>query len=254
MKLNYSLSTWNFEAYTKPETLEEAVEQVAHSGYGIEVWPEFRGDVGLFTEAQRKRLVKILKDVRSTLHGYVYTMEEHRTQIDAARDTGSSLVVVHSDHLGLSGQSRDYGMARDVVAYASENGVRIALENGVRLESLDVLRSALEAVPDLGACLDIGHLFVAHDHPLKEYLRVLGSRIIHVHVQDVHMVPGTRRAKDDSHRPPGQCDIPLPDWQMLFSALEQIHFAGSAVMEIRPFDPTEIASQTTEFFASVSQS
>jgi sugar phosphate isomerase/epimerase len=130
--------------------------------------------------------------------------------------------------------------------------VTIALENGVSLGSMEQLLRALDAVPDLGACLDIGHAYAAHDHPLREYLKVLGSRIVHLHLQDVYMVPGTRRAKDDSHRPPGQCDIPLPDWQLLFSTLQDIKFTGRAVLEVRPFDPVEVAQQSKEFFESIS--
>jgi sugar phosphate isomerase/epimerase len=254
MKLNYILSLWNYEAYAEPETLEEAVADARRAGYGVELWPSFKRQKDLFAPENRERIVRLLQDVPSSLHaGAADTFEEHKIQIEAARDTGSTVIVVHADWLGLRESSRDYGLARDVVACGSENGVTIALENGVGQGNLDELTHALEAVSGLRVCLDIGHVYVAHDHPIREYLDRLSSHIAHLHLQDVYLVPGTRRAKSDSHRPPGQCDIPLADWQRLFSTLEKIDYKGFAVIEVRPFTPVEVASQTAEFLEPISE-
>ena len=254
MKLNYSLSMWNYEAYTRPKTLEEAVAEARRSGYGVEVWPSWKDDINLFAPKNRERLVRMLQDVSSSLHGGgdVVTIKQHMTQIDAAYDTKSPVIVVHSDSLGLVEHGADdYGLARDVVAYAKEKGVTIALENGTGSARLDKLTSALEAVDDLRICLDIGHVYVMHDHPIREYLSRLGTRIAHLHLQDIYMVPGTRRAKGDSHRTPGQCDIPIADWQLFISTLKKINFNGFAVFEVRPFTPDEIAGQAVEFIESI---
>lgn len=254
MKLNYSLSMWNYEAYTRPLTLEEAVTDARQSGYGVEVWPSWKTEKNLFAPENRERLIGMLKDIPSSLHGDAPAdnLDGHKIQIDAAKDTGSLIIVVHGDSLGLKEHGEDdYGLAKDIVAYAKANGVTIALENSSKSGRLDKLSGAIEAVPDLRICLDIGHVYVAHDHPIREYLNRLGSRIAHLHLQDVYMVPGTRRAKSDSHRTPGQCDIPLPDWQAVLSVLKQKNYNGFAVLEIRPFTPDEIASQAREFLDSI---
>lgn len=254
MKLNYSISMWNYEAYTRPATLEEAVSEAVRCGYGVEVWPDWKDDHDLFSESNRSRLVRLLKDVRSSLHGgsSVKTIEDHKIQIDAAKDTGSPVIVVHADSLGLQekGQS-DYTLTRSVVEYAKENNVTIALENDNGPGKLDHLVRALEAVDGLGICLDVGHVYVAHDHPMREYLNRLAERIAHIHFQDVNLIPGTRRARNDSHRTPGQCDIPLPDWQAVLSILQKIDYKGIAVFEVRPFTPDEVAAQAVEFLESI---
>jgi sugar phosphate isomerase/epimerase len=255
MKLDYSLSMWNYEAYTWPKTFEDAVAEIRRSGYGVEIWPNWKSDKNLFAPENRDRLVSLIKDMPSSFHGGTdaMTLDEHKIQIDAARDTASSVIVVHANTLGLDEQPpHDYGLAREVVVYAKTQGVTIALENGGSSGGrLDSLSHTLDNVPDMRACLDIGHVFFVHDHPLKEYLERLDRQIVHLHLQDVYLVPGTRRAKDDSHRTPGQCDISVPDWQMLFSKLQKIGYKGHAVFEIRPFTPDEIAAQATEFLESI---
>lgn len=252
MRLNYSLTTWTYEAYMSPSTLEDAVADARRSGYGIELWPRWKGESDLFAPEKRERIVKLLKDIPSSLHGGARPVfEEHKTQIDAAKDTESSIIVVHNDHLGLDEPAPDYGLAREVVAYAKEAGVTIALENIDQVNALFKQNQALVSVPGLMACLDVGHIYGAHDHPLREYLDRLDDKLVHLHLQDVYLFPGSRHAKNDSHRPPGQCDIPFSDWQTLFSVLKKMNYSGTAVIEVRPFDPVETASQVTEFFESV---
>ncbi len=253
MQITYSVSMWNYEAYTKPDTLEDAVAEVRRSGYGVEMWSSWKSDKNLFAPQSRERLVKLLDGVPSTLHGRVgdLSFDEHKQHIDAAKETGSTLIVVHADSIGVSGDDpKDFGLAKDVVAYAKQCGVGIALEN-VSPSPLKALVKTLENVPGIGICLDIGHVYHMHDCPLKEYLDRLADSIIHLHLQDLYLDSGTTRAKYDSHRTPGQCDIPQADWQLLFSTLEKVDYRGSAVFEVRPFDPVEIVGQAVRFLKSV---
>lgn len=252
MRLNYNLSMWGYEAYTWPETLEEAVAEARRSGYGVELWPSWKDQTNLFAKGSRARIVRLLKDVPSSLHsGAVYTLEDHKMQIDAARDTKSPIVVVHADHLGLLERPNDYKLAGEVVSYAKENGVTIALENADLTGMLDTLTGALDAISDLRVCLDVGHVYGDHKYSMRDYLKRTGERIAHVHLQDVYFASGTHRAREDSHRVPGQCDIPLPDWQQFLSTLKKNNFKGFAVLEFRPFTPIETASQVREFLDSI---
>lgn len=251
MRLNYLLSVWGYEAYAEPKKLEDAVADAVRAGCGVEVWPSWREEKNLFGIENRERLVWLLQDIPSSLHGAgeVTTLEGHINQIEAARDTKSSVVVVHSYSLVPPELGRDYAMAREVVACAAEQGVTIALENDVRPGSLDDLAEALERVPGLGACLDVGHVFVAGDAPLVNCLRRLGRRIAHLHLQDVYL-RGLERP-GDSHRPPGQCDISDADWRLLLLTLRNIEYDGFAVIEVRPFTPGEIAAQVADFVESI---
>jgi sugar phosphate isomerase/epimerase len=252
VKLNYNLSSWSFEAYSTPTALEDAADEARNAGYGIELWPMWRGESNLFSPENRERIVGLLNGMPSSLHsGFVKTLAEHKVQIDTASAAGSKVIVVHSDSIGVQGPDADFGLAQSVVDYAQANGVTIALENGVHEGSLDCLVKALDKIDALKACLDIGHAFCAHDYPLKDYLGRIGERLAHLHLQDVYMVPGTRQAIDDSHRPPGKCEILPAEWQTLFASLAKIDFEGSAVLEVRPFTPVEVANQSVEFFKSV---
>ena len=63
---------------------------------------------------------------------------------DSARDppVGSDVVVVYPGIIQVDGKCQHCGLARDVMSYAREHGVTIALENG----PLDVLTRAVEEV------------------------------------------------------------------------------------------------------------
>jgi len=247
--LDIRLSTWGYEAYAQPATLEEAVRDAAAAGYGIEVWPSFRGQGGLFAPANRGRLVECLRDIPSSLHsGGIRRIEDYFEQIDAAAQTQSDVLVAHPEQLRV-GEQPDFGFARDVAAYAKERGVVLALENG----ELQHLIRALDNVADLWICLDIGHVYCTsgHTRPMQEFADALASRIRHVHAQDVYLEPGTLNALGDVHRPPGSCDIPRADYEYLFAALAKFGFAGAIVIEARPFTPVEMAGQARRFFESL---
>ena len=44
MILNYLLSSWSFEAYQQPETLDGVCTIARSAGYGVELWPTCKGE------------------------------------------------------------------------------------------------------------------------------------------------------------------------------------------------------------------
>ena len=178
------------------------------------------------------------------MHGF----EAQQAQIDTAHDLGASVLVVHSDEF-YAGDSRKLGVAlcRDVVAYARERSVCIALENG----QLPFLKMALEAVDDLRICLDVGHVYLTED-TMRAFLAELRGHIVHLHLQDT-LTPveaGLPGAGLD-HYTPGTGGIPLEDWHLLAAALQEIGFDGTAVFEIRPRNPYQTAVLGRRFFADL---
>jgi sugar phosphate isomerase/epimerase len=181
-----------------------------------------------------------------TMHSaIVRTFEEQRAQIETASDLGAGVLVVHSDEFFV-GDSRhlDVALCRDVVAYAGEHGVCIALENG----QLPFLEEALAAVEDLRFCLDVGHVYLT-DGTMQAFLAALAGRIVHLHLQDI-LTPaeaGLPGAGLD-HYTPGTGGIPLEDWRLLAAYLQEIDFDGTAVFEIRPRNPYQTAILGRRFF------
>ena len=121
----------------------------------------------------------------------------------------------------------------------------MALENG----PLAFLDQAISEVEDLRICLDIGHVYFT-DEPLSTFLKVLKTRLVHLHIQDIlpweeAWLPHPGR----DHYLPGTGGIPEEDWKLLAATLEEIDFQGTAVFEIRPRNPYQTAHLTSQFLS-----
>lgn len=249
MNVEYAISLWNFSHYAQPGNLEGELAAVRAEGYGIELWPRWPGEPDLYGAAVRGRLRAALGGMPVSLHsGLVRGFAAQTAQIDAAAGLGAGVLVVHSDEFYQEGSRHlDAPLCRDVVAYAAERGVRIALENG----QLPFLAAAIEAVGGLQICLDVGHVYLT-DAPMSAFLSALGPRIIHLHLQDIGL-PGEAdlpHALRD-HYTPGTGAIPAGDWQLLASTLHALDFRGMAVFEIRPRTPYHTARLGAHFFQGI---
>jgi sugar phosphate isomerase/epimerase len=249
MRIQYSISLWNYSHYASLQSLEHELALIRAQGYGVELWSPWRGEADLFDQVGRARLRPILQGMRVSLHtAVVNTFELHRKQIDAAADLGAEVVVLHSDDLLATDRvSLDVPLARDVVSYAADHGVKLALENG----QLRFLERAIEEVDGLGICLDVGHVYLTPD-PMSSFLDALKHHIIHLHLQDVASdadacLPGSA----DDHYVPGTGAIPEADWELLAETLREIDFQGTAVLEIRPRTPLQTALLATRFLEPI---
>ena len=235
MELKYRISLWNYFHYHAVGSLERVVDQIRKAGYGVEIWPNWFEEQNLFDPIFRPRLRALLSDMESSIHGGgPDTFDNHKMQIDTAAETGSDVVVVHSGHMRL-GENPDFAFAQEVVDYARERDVTIALENG----ALPVLKRALENVEGLKICLDVGHVYFTPD-PMKSFVDSLRKHICHLHIQDT--------LGEMDHYVPGTGIIPREDWRYLFRCLDEEGFSGAAVLEIRPRTPLQDAELTKRFF------
>jgi len=246
MHLDYRVSLWNYTHYAHTGSLEETVRECAESGFGVELWPDWKDDRHLFSPLYRDRLRLLLANVPSSFHGSgARTLEEHEEQIDCAAYTRSDVIVVHPSTLHLGEPQPDYGFAREVVARAAEQQVIIALENG----PLPVLAEAIAQVEGLGICFDTGHAYLAElkagkaPPSLATYLEVLKRRLVHLHLQDP--------LPDTDHYTLGTGVLSGPDWELLLATLEEINYQGAAVFEIRPYRPLQTAHQSIAFLEAL---
>jgi sugar phosphate isomerase/epimerase len=94
----------------------------------------------------------------------------------------------------------------------------------------------------------VGHVYLTDD-TMQAFLAGLGGRIVHLHLQDILALaevglPGQR----EDHYTPGSGAIPLEDWCLLASHLQETGFEGTAVFEIRPRNPYQTATLGRYFF------
>lgn len=249
MKIQYSISLWNFSHYARVASLEQELGRIRELGYGVELWGQWRDIRDLYSEPLRPRLKAALGDMPVSLHtAIVQGFPVQKAQVDAAHDLGARVLVVHSDEFYADGRDTlDVTLCRDVVAYAAERGVCIALENG----QLPFLEQAIAEVDGLKICLDVGHVYLT-DVPMRDFLIALKSHIVHLHLQDVLSAAETEipHAGAD-HYMLGTGGIPSEDWELLTATLQEIGFEGTAVFEIQPRNPYQTARLGMNFFQSM---
>ena len=113
----------------------------------------------------------------------------------------------------------------NLVRAATDRGVLVALENVD--EPPEVLRTVLDAIPDLRYCLDVGHAHLdKRTDGARTYLAALGDRLGLVHIHDNHGGPGEA---GDEHLPFGQGTIEL---ERDVLALKERGYEGYATLEI----------------------
>jgi inosose dehydratase len=103
-----------------------------------------------------------------------------------------------------------------------EYGVQIAIHNhgpGARYETLEDVKSALDAHPHISSCIDIGHFARSRVDPVAA-TRALGARAVAIHVKDVDAAGGNMVV--------GEGTIDLPG---VFAALRESRFNGLLVLE-----------------------
>ena len=149
-------------------------------------------------------------------------------QIDALEIVGTRIFNVHFMEARsaprVSPEAKTSWL-RDLVKAATEREVAVTLENVD--EPPEVLRKALDAIPDLRACLDVGHAHLDRRvDGARTYLKALGDRLGLVHVHDNH---GGHGEAGDEHLPFGQGTI---DLERDVQALRDLGYDGHATLEI----------------------
>ena len=156
-----------------------------------------------------------------------------RETVDVVHRLGIEFVTIHlwldPRFVNSAVREEKKSFLRSICAYGSENGVLISLEN--LSETAADLGSILEAVPDLGLTLDIGHGQLLTDTNTSfDIIENLTAAIKHIHLHDNR---GGGGVKDDLHLPIGDGII---DFQSIFQALGQKGYDGTITLELERED------------------
>lgn len=153
------------------------------------------------------------------------SVQANRHCIDISASLGS---VVNVLHIGSHSHEDACRILEQICQYAAEKNVRIALENGSSLKSMEsILGLAREVdMPSLGICVDTGHANLG-DLGAPQAIRMAGSLLLTTHLQD-------NFGERDDHMPPGMGYI---DWEEVFKALDEINYSRTLMLELTDAPP-----------------
>ncbi|HEX8712926.1 MAG TPA: sugar phosphate isomerase/epimerase family protein [Terracidiphilus sp.] len=176
-------------------------------------------------------------------------MDEIKRALESAEYIPLRHMVVHlGDRSDMwSPRSIEYALTalEHLGAFAGPLGVRLLIENIISEPTTPehlMLILQMGHLDNVGVCLDLGHAHI--DPGIQEAIRVLGDRIVSLHVHDNH---GTR----DEHLWPGQGTI---DWPSVKDALNALAKPPAAVLEIAHSaedDAETVPAKLGEAFASL---
>ncbi len=154
--------------------------------------------------------------------------------IDALPELGIRIANLHPSHIPrMARHMGDYGrrlgmdFLRAALERAEERGIYITIENMCPsdgwLSEPEEFEEVLEAFPDVGLTLDLGHAnLLAPRNRSIEFVRRFGDRLRHLHVHD-------NFGLSDEHLPPlcGNVDFPS-----IFSAIKRSGYDGTMTLEV----------------------
>ena len=121
----------------------------------------------------------------------------------------------------------------DLLSHLEKYGVKAALENllpGSISADLGELVSNVNEInhPQIGVCLDTGHLNVMKGRP-ADAVRAIGTKLFALHVHD-------NKGQGDQHQPPFEGNA---DWSGFVKALEEVGYMGTLNLEVFDQAPLE---------------
>ncbi|MEZ4529372.1 MAG: sugar phosphate isomerase/epimerase family protein [Desulfobacterales bacterium] len=214
---------------------------------------------------QKKDLLRALADhnmgLVCHLPTFVYTadftesirqtsLEEMLASVETAAELEPSRTVLHPgmiSGLGIIAKdtARKYALEslHTVVRKAGEVGLFLCLENmppvaGAFTEP-EEMAQLLEIFPSQGMTLDVGHAHIKEEgkNRIKEFFRLAGKRIRHIHVSD-------NKGKRDDHLPVGKGSI---DFSEIIRELKKIGYAETVTLEIFTEDRRELIRSRERF-------
>jgi sugar phosphate isomerase/epimerase len=153
--------------------------------------------------------------------------------LDVFAEAGATLVNIHPDQrVPLTSPEKVRELNAEAIAEivdaAAQRGIKIMVENLDRMFSgVEDIGAILEAVPQAGFHLDVGHANLRFGNRGRnrtvELLEAFSGRLVHVHVSD------NRGGEDDLHLPLG---AGLIDWKGAIRALKGAGYDGTVTLEV----------------------
>jgi len=245
MRIRYVVSTMVFWWREHPLSFEQECEYLKSLGFGIELWPNLRGQGGCRYERRNwPRLQAATQDMLVSMRSRTDepTLEQWAEQIECAGMLDAGIVTdLHSLSIAPNAELNGADFAADVVQMAETANVRLCLETG----PLRMMRDLGRRFESLSYCLDTGYANIDPSHSFREYVDVLAPRVTHLHLADNY-------GQADDHEPPGlRGGIPRENWDYLLHALSRHDRDVIGAFEMCPCTPGVMIRQATEFLFGV---
>lgn len=256
--MKFGITTWNFlKTYGERADLYTAVEKIRRENFGLELYLDWYVAPELFERKRWDHLKRICRNnVGLSFHSRLIKFFDIRIlkeEIELCRFLEGDNLVVHPRSVGLDMKALDYipsvepsegdiDRIVEIVGYAGEKGVCLALENGP-FAALKRVRDRIQTEglgKNFGICLDTGHanLHRKHDPSLLEhFLEEFSDDLLHVHISD-------NLGDIDEHTSPGKGNI---DWPAVMSHLTRMRLKGQIIFEMNTSDPIGSAKNARDF-------
>ena len=180
------------------------------------------------------------------------SLDGARVSIRNAHLWGASTVllvpaVVNAQTTYKEAYERSQVVIRKLIPLADELNITLALEevwNKFLLSPLEFARYIDEYdSPRIRAYFDVGNV-VLYGYP-QDWIRVLGKRIVKLHIKDFSFTrePGTDKSVA-AWVPLGEGDI---DWKAVYEALQDIGYQGTATLELDPGEAAYLKEMRKRF-------
>jgi sugar phosphate isomerase/epimerase len=261
--MKFGISTWNFlKTYEEKADLDIAVEKTRLAHFGMELWLDWDVAPELIERKRWDHLKGICKNnVGLSLHSRLisfFDMQTLHEEIELCRFLEGDILVVHPRSIGLEMGTLDYAPSVEpsegdidrvveIVGYAEEKGVCLALENGP-FAVLKRVRDRIRAEGfgrNFGICLDTGHANLHRkQNPsiLENFFEEFNDDLLHIHISD-------NLGELDEHTSPGKGNI---DWSVVIPRLVNLKLKGQILFELNtPEDPIVSGKKTRDFLLQI---
>jgi sugar phosphate isomerase/epimerase len=158
-------------------------------------------------------------------------LEEVRSALEVAAAFDAQLAGVHLHRLPKFFREKQQEMhisaLHQALAFAEEVGIKLCIENlDLRSFPAESVAKVLEALPELGLVLDVGHAHIgATNEEVLSFIHAFQKRILHVHAHDNNL-------REDLHLPIGAGAI---EWERILPELKSF-YDGRVTLEIHSRD------------------
>ncbi|MBN1975169.1 MAG: sugar phosphate isomerase/epimerase [Sedimentisphaerales bacterium] len=245
MRISYVVSTMVFWGWENSLSFEQECEFLQSLGFGIELWPNIRGNQECRYEKRNwLRLIEATEGMLVTMRSRDDnpTLEQWNEQIECAKLLKAH-IVTDLNSLGIP-ETHDLNgceFAGEVIQAAQQNDVKLCIETG----RLPLLRQIGKRFPSLWYCFDTGFANLNREYSFKEFVDELAPRVAHLHLTDNY-------GKTDDHVPPGSngC-LQKENWEYLLDTLQKYKNDVVGSLEMSPPMPGVMIRQASNFLFDI---
>ena len=177
--------------------------------------------------------------------GYRNILGRMKLAVDHAAAQGVPMVIVHLSSGWNPPEISELGFSRfdQLIAYASQKGVKIAIENLRNKENVLAAMDRYKDNPSVGYCYDAGH---EHCYtPGVDWIRIFGDRLLCTHIHDNTGFAGD--LDNDTHYLPFDGTV---DYADMIRRLDEVGYSGTLTLEVFNHTKPEYAEWSEERFFS----